>query len=84
MDMDLYEKEYQVADHDARFELAWGISKSATNIISAKETRWSAIVKNERFGNLIQSSRRAEGVKVFDLKQLVERVKVYVSPNFVF
>lgn len=80
MHIGTYEEKYQVADHDARFELALGISKNAINIKSAKETRWSAIVKNDLFGNLIQSSRRAEGMKVFDPKQLVERVRVYVSP----
>ncbi|RDL35896.1 uncharacterized protein BP5553_06508 [Venustampulla echinocandica] len=76
VDLESYEERYQTAQHDARFELARRIQRSAKDIKSGKEPRWSAVVKNELFGNLIESSRRAEGIKVFDAKQIVERVMV--------
>jgi hypothetical protein len=82
VDIDSYTEKYQLADHDARFELARAISKNASNITSAKEPRWSAIVKNQLFGKLIESSRKAEGIRRFAPKQLVEGVKVYASSNF--
>ena len=74
--MEFYEEKYQITYHDARFDLARGISKSSKNIESAKEARWSAVVKNELFGKLIQSARVAEGIKMCDAKGLVERVRM--------
>ena len=74
--MEFYEEKYQVTYHDARFNLARDISRSSKNIESAKEPRWSAIVKNELFGKLTQSARVAEGIKVFDAKGHVERVRM--------
>jgi hypothetical protein len=74
--MDQYNKKYHVVPHETRFKLALSISTSARNVKATKETRWSAIVKNELFGNLIQSARQAEGMTVFDPMQIVERVRV--------
>jgi hypothetical protein len=76
MDPESYEERYQVTDHNVRFDLAQSIAKNAKNIRSAKETHWTTLLKNELFGNLIQSARRAEGIKVFDPRQLVEKIRV--------
>ena len=78
--MGLYEEEYQIRYHDARFDLARGISRSAKNVESAKEPRWSTIVKNEIFGKLIQSARVAEGIRVCDAMGLMERLRMSVFP----
>lgn len=69
---------YQIDFHDARFKLARHIQRSAKDIQSGKEHRWSALVKNELFGTLIASSRRAEGAAAFDPRQIVQRVRMYV------
>ena len=82
--MKLYEKKYQIADHDARFQLAQSISRRARDIKIAKETRWAAILKDQLFGKLIRSARRAEGMKAFNPKQIVERVRVCVPPKIMF
>ena len=74
--MDEYSKRFHVAPHDKRFKLALSIRNSARNVKATKETRWSAIVKNELFGNLIQFARQAEGMTFFDPMQIVERVRV--------
>ena len=74
--MDSYEKVYGVAAHNARFERALRISKIAKNIVSEKETRWSDFVKHELFGELIRSTRQAEGRVMSDPRQLMERVKL--------
>ncbi|CZR54222.1 uncharacterized protein PAC_04105 [Phialocephala subalpina] len=78
IDLDHYNETYQIALHDARFELARRIQRSANNIRSGKEHRWSALVKNELFGTLIESSRRAEGATTFDPRKIVQEVKMYV------
>ncbi|KAH8650544.1 hypothetical protein BGZ60DRAFT_534203 [Tricladium varicosporioides] len=76
VEMDSYEEEYQVTAHEARFDLALKISKASKDIVSAKEARWSAVVKNELFGNLIRSSRQEEGARLLDPKKHVEKIRV--------
>src|SRR6266498_1746010 len=72
-EMELYNEKYQIAEHDERYKLALSIRTTAWNTKSAKEPRWSSVIKEEVFGNLIRLARRAEGITVFDPKQVVER-----------
>ncbi|KAH6677435.1 hypothetical protein B0J14DRAFT_584240 [Halenospora varia] len=73
---DRYEEKYQVAAHEARFDLALRIARISRDIVSAKEARWSAVVKYELFGNLIRSSRQEEGLRIVDTKRNVEKVRI--------
>lgn len=50
----------------------------AKDIDSAKEVRWSELVKHEIFGKLIISARQAEGIREYEPMQIVDRVRVCV------
>ncbi|KAF4627193.1 hypothetical protein G7Y89_g10961 [Cudoniella acicularis] len=76
VDMEDYEEIYQVAAQDRRFEVAQKISRSAKNIRSAKEARWSAVIKYELFEQLIKSSRQEEGARFLEPRRYVDRVRV--------
>ena len=80
-EMELYNLEHHIVEHDERFELAREISAEATNTKSGKEPRWSALIKNALFGKLIKLARHAEGIMAFDPKQAMERIRVYVFPD---
>lgn len=83
-DMESYNLKHHIVEHDARFELARKISAKAKNIKSGKEPRWSALIENELFGKLIKLARHAEGNLAFDPKLVMERIRVYVFPDFAF
>jgi hypothetical protein len=74
----LYERKYQIAHHDERFKLAQVIARKAGDIEVAKETRWASMLKEHLFGKLIRSVSKVEGMKVFNAKQIVERIRVCV------
>ena len=75
----IYNEKHQISRQIARFDLAQEISLQARNIVAAKETRWSGLVKQQLFNNLIQLARSAEGVKRSKAQETVERIQVYVA-----
>lgn len=83
-EMKVYETRYRIAHHDANFRLAESISRAARNVKSAKETRWSAIIKNRLFGHLIKAARQAEGIGYYGPKEILEGIKMFVVPNLFF
>lgn len=75
----IYNEKHQISRQIVRFDLAQEISLQARNIVAAKETRWSGLVKQQLFNKLIQLARSAEGVKHSKAQETVERIQVYVA-----
>jgi hypothetical protein len=70
---------YRRGKHEEGFAAAQRIVASASNVKSAKESRWSEIVKNDVFGELTKAARHAEGQEAPGPKQIVDMVRMYVS-----
>lgn len=72
-----HKSRYRVALHEARFEKAEDIARKARSIMVAKEPRWSALIKNDLFGDLVELARSAEGVTQFRAAEVLKTIRVY-------
>ena len=71
-----YQERYHVAEQDSKFELAVNVALRAQDIHAEKEPRWSRLIKEDIFKNLIDSARSAEGQNKFRAKEDLERIRV--------
>lgn len=74
----MYEERYRIAHHDKRFAKAEKIAARAKDIVSGKEDHWSGFIKGKIFGKLIDAARKAEGAKIYEPAQVLDRIRVYV------
>jgi len=71
-----YQERYHIAEQDAKFDLAVDVALRAQDIHAEKEPRWSRLIKEDIFRNLIESARSAEGQGKFRAKEDLERIRV--------
>ena len=75
---------YHIHHHERRFDIAQERCARAQNIVAAKEPRWSSLVKEMLFGELIEHARLAENVEYggqLRVQKIIQRLRVYAAFN---